>query len=216
MILYHCNFGFPLVSENSQLKMESNNTEGRDENSATGIDQWDKFQAPTAGYTEQVFMHDLKADSDGMVNVELENPDLGLSVRLAYKKSQLPTLYQWKIYRPRRKKEPQIQRKKGNRRKANNPKRPPNNIRTARFATVAEQRLPGVSVGANSPVPRRNPTRECRAKYLVRTRIVKKRFVVKIREFAAYHGGNARHTKSQRSTTNLHLRIQYICLKVLG
>ncbi len=99
MILYHCNFGFPLVSENSHLKLESNNTEGRDENSAAGIDQWDRFQAPTAGYTEQVFMHDLKADSDGMVNVELENPDLGLSVRLAYKKSQLPTLYQWKMMR---------------------------------------------------------------------------------------------------------------------
>lgn len=97
MILYHCNFGFPMVSENSQLKLESDKTEGRDENAEAGLAQWNKFQSPAAGYTEQVFIHDLKADSEGMVKIELENPDLGLSVRLIYKKSQLPTLYQWKM-----------------------------------------------------------------------------------------------------------------------
>lgn len=97
MILYHCNFGFPMVSENSLLKMESNRTEGLDGNAKAGLADSNKFQAPTAGYTEQVFMHDLIADSEGRVKVEIENPDLGLSLQLAYEKAQLPFLYQWKM-----------------------------------------------------------------------------------------------------------------------
>ena len=49
---------------------------------------------------DQTLMADeIHLIQDGMVNVELENIDLGISVRLAYKKSQLPTLYQWKMMR---------------------------------------------------------------------------------------------------------------------
>ena len=97
MILYHCNFGFPVISEHSLIKLDSEKTEGRDENAEAGIADWNKFQSPTAGYSEQVFQHDLITDSEGRVKIEIENPDLGLSVQLSYDKAQLPYLYQWKM-----------------------------------------------------------------------------------------------------------------------
>jgi hypothetical protein len=97
MILYHCNFGFPMISENSRIKLESNKTEALDTNAEAGLADWNIFQPPTAGYSEQVFMHDLKEDSEGKVKIEIENPDLGVSMQLSYEKAQLPFLYQWKM-----------------------------------------------------------------------------------------------------------------------
>ena len=99
MILYHCNFGFPMVSENSEIKLKSNKTEALDESARVGLPDWNIFQSPIAGCNEQVFMHDLKEDSEGNVKIEIENKALGISFELAYKKAQLPYLYQWKMMR---------------------------------------------------------------------------------------------------------------------
>ncbi len=109
MMLYHFNLGFPLLSEKSELHLESEQTVARDAHAETGIAAWKNLQPPTAGYSEQVFRHVPQADSDGKVRVELRNPSLrtsssppqgdrgALGLRLTYDRSDLPYLFQWKM-----------------------------------------------------------------------------------------------------------------------
>lgn len=97
MILYHFNFGFPLVSAYSQLRLETEETIPRDEDAAAELAGWRNLHAPRAGYREQVFRHVPAADEDGLVAVEIENQRLGLGARLSYNRTQLPYLYQWKM-----------------------------------------------------------------------------------------------------------------------
>ncbi|MCO6451592.1 MAG: aldose 1-epimerase family protein [Caldilineales bacterium] len=96
MIMYHCNFGFPLLSESTRLRVEVDDTFPRDADAEAGRDQWTEFHAPTPGYREQVFRHAPKADADGVASAVIENSDLGLSVRLSWNRDNLPHLVQWK------------------------------------------------------------------------------------------------------------------------
>lgn len=113
MILYHCNFGFPLLSPHSYVQMSKTATTPRDETAAAGVGQALEFAEPTAGYAEQVFYHETAADSDGWVRVVLANPQFHvpavsdgagekaqprpLALQLSYRKDQLPHFTQWKM-----------------------------------------------------------------------------------------------------------------------
>src|SRR5690606_34032290 len=54
MLLYHFNLGFPLVREGAKL-CTSSQTYARDAAARAGLDTWNTYDAPTAGYAEQVF-----------------------------------------------------------------------------------------------------------------------------------------------------------------
>jgi len=97
MLLYHCNLGFPLVSEDSQLRLEVEETVARDADAEAGLAEWKRLQPPTAGYREQVFRHVPAADADGRVRIEVENPRLGIGLRLTYNRAELPYLVHWKM-----------------------------------------------------------------------------------------------------------------------
>ena len=97
MILYHFNLGFPLLSEDSRLHLEAQETFPRNRDAESGLSEWRNLQTPTAGYAEQVFRHELAADDEGKVHVELENPVLGIGLRWTYDKDSLPHLFQWKM-----------------------------------------------------------------------------------------------------------------------
>lgn len=97
MILYHFNLGFPLVSEHSHLKLTSQETLPRDEEALVGLAQWDRFQPPTPGYREQVFIHRPIPDPSGKTTVEFHNPGLGVCVRWQYPAASLPYLMEWKM-----------------------------------------------------------------------------------------------------------------------
>ena len=97
MILYHFNFGFPLIGAHSRLHLEVEQTIPRDDDAAAGLSAWQDFQPPVAEFREQVFRHVPTADENGNVRVEVVNPDLGLGMRLTYDRSGLPHLFQWKM-----------------------------------------------------------------------------------------------------------------------
>lgn len=97
MILYHFNLGFPLVSPMARLHIEAERTEPRDAVAARGLERWSEFQPPTPNYQEQVFHHVPRADTNGRVQVELENRSLGLGLRWTYDRSALPHLFEWKM-----------------------------------------------------------------------------------------------------------------------
>lgn len=116
MIVYHFNFGFPLVDESARLVIPSTSVQPRDEAAARGVDRWNLLEPPQPGMAEQVFYHRLSAGADGFAHVVLANPKLapgmgmaglaaqewpeaarGIGVRLSYDTSTLPILVQWKL-----------------------------------------------------------------------------------------------------------------------
>ncbi|MEO8411772.1 MAG: DUF4432 family protein [Propionivibrio sp.] len=99
MVLYHSNFGWPLVAEGATLISPAETVEPRDEPAARGIGEWSSFAAPQAGYAEQVFFHRLKPAPAGgaWVAARIENPGLGVGVELAFDSHTLNRLTQWKL-----------------------------------------------------------------------------------------------------------------------
>jgi hypothetical protein len=97
MLLYHFNLGFPLVSEHSRLRLQAASSLARDADARAGLAEWDRFQPPTPGYREQVFIHRPIPDQDNAAVVELVNPQLGIGLRWTYDATHLPYLFEWKM-----------------------------------------------------------------------------------------------------------------------
>ncbi|RYF02582.1 MAG: DUF4432 family protein, partial [Deltaproteobacteria bacterium] len=92
MILYHCNLGWPLVSEHSVLEVSASATAP---NSPEALrEPHAALTAPKAGYQERVYLHTLKA---GRAEVRLSNPDQDLDMRMGFDTGSLPGLCQWKM-----------------------------------------------------------------------------------------------------------------------
>lgn len=96
MLLYHMNFGWPLVNENSFLSAPDHTVTPQGEVAAAGLNEWEKMQLPTAGFAEQVFYHDLPSDENGMSKISLINPDEKIKLTVGCRKTELPNLVQWK------------------------------------------------------------------------------------------------------------------------
>lgn len=96
MLLYHFNFGYPLICEKTKLYTSKNTIQARDDIALSGIDRYNEFQAPTPNYKEQVFYHtfDDKIAYACLFNEKLS--DNGLGAYLKYDTSQLPYLIEWK------------------------------------------------------------------------------------------------------------------------
>jgi hypothetical protein len=99
MVLYHLNFGYPLLTEHSKIYCSSSMVEPTDEYSAQSKDKWDVFEAPSQAIEERVYFHTMEPDSAGMVTVVLVSddtkPDFGISLR--YDQKTLPEFTQWKM-----------------------------------------------------------------------------------------------------------------------
>ena len=94
MFLYHCNAGFPVLDESSELLVPSRRT-------STGygvpVAGYDIMSAPVRDATEACFEHDLVAEPAGTVPVALVNRALGLGVYQVFRLSQLPFHTVWRM-----------------------------------------------------------------------------------------------------------------------
>lgn len=97
MMLYHCNFGWPLVSPAAQLLVRETEVRPRDSDAAAGLGKERGFESPRAEYREQVFYHDLIADSHGFGTAALVNEQLGLGAYVRARHAELPYFTQWKM-----------------------------------------------------------------------------------------------------------------------
>ncbi|GAA0181308.1 aldose 1-epimerase family protein [Clostridium sediminicola] len=99
MMLYHCNFGYPFISEDTKLITNNNSIVPRNEHSQRGLDECKVFDEPIHNYMEEVFYHDILADENGDAKAVLFNPTLGekgLGAYVKYNKEHLPNLIEWK------------------------------------------------------------------------------------------------------------------------
>jgi len=99
MVLYHCNFGYPLLDKKSEILLPSKSSKPRDEAATRG--HWNKFDDPKSGFAEQVFFHDLKPNKGKNVELALINTACnngqGLGIYMRYPKAQLPNFTEWKM-----------------------------------------------------------------------------------------------------------------------
>jgi hypothetical protein len=88
-LLYHCNFGYPLVSEKAHLELpENRRTSPRTPFAATGIGRETTFDKPTPGEEERVFFHE-----DMERRVALVNESIRMSMTWS---DTLPILAHWR------------------------------------------------------------------------------------------------------------------------
>ena len=96
MLLYHFNFGFPLVEAGTRLLLPTRSVTGREEVSDRHKEEWDRMDPPKPGEPEYVFFHTLGADDQGWSCVAVFNERLGLGVALEFDQKSLPWFMEWK------------------------------------------------------------------------------------------------------------------------
>lgn len=99
-ILYHMNFGYPLLSEDAELIIDPAQTLPRDTAAGTGLKEFKQFIKPMAGYQEQVFYHTMQASANGEAMATLQNKKLGIAITIKFNVARLPYLTQWKMMGP--------------------------------------------------------------------------------------------------------------------
>lgn len=106
MMLYHVNFGFPLLGPTARVVGPIRKTTARDEEARKdrGVEEALIFPEPIQGYEEKVFFHALASDEGGNTFIALLNRDIGdgtpLGMILRFNTKELPELTEWKM--PRR------------------------------------------------------------------------------------------------------------------
>lgn len=100
MLLYHFNFGWPLVDEGTDIiwRGEWKPREGTINKIFTEGNNYKKCPSPLqdhSGTGEEVAMIDMASDANGWCTCGLHNSKLGLALSLRFKKEQLPWMINW-------------------------------------------------------------------------------------------------------------------------
>jgi len=101
MLLYHCNFGWPLADEGTTIVWKGD-WQSRDGNPNNAIFSKEKdfhtCPAPMddhSGAGEEAAFIDIAADDNGQCSCGLHNAQLGIAVSVRFSKKQLPWLTNW-------------------------------------------------------------------------------------------------------------------------
>jgi hypothetical protein len=118
MILYHFNFGFPLMSESTVIQWpDADVTERDSEGAQPSTTEFCRWQEPNSSLTEKVYYHSLKQNPNNFARVSIYNPSFpaagkitnetnggapfgaedGVTVELSWDAAVLPKLVQWKM-----------------------------------------------------------------------------------------------------------------------
>ena len=93
MQIYHCNFGYPLLSEKAKLTLpEARETIPRTAFAKTGLGRECEFDAPIDSEEERVFFQKMRRE----FWAQLDNPELGVGMRISWSGDTLPILSQWR------------------------------------------------------------------------------------------------------------------------
>lgn len=96
MLLYHFNIGHPIVDAGSRLLAHSKMVEPRDSDARAQPEPYDSYVAPTPGYKDIVYYHDLEPQ-DGELTAAIVNDRVGFGIYLKFSKDELDCFTQWKF-----------------------------------------------------------------------------------------------------------------------
>lgn len=93
MLLYHFNVGYPLLDEETELYIDSEEAVPRDAEARKGVREWHKIEKPQPVYKEKCFYH--KLTGIGKAGVFHKGNRAGFLMR--YNTDDLPYFTQWKM-----------------------------------------------------------------------------------------------------------------------
>ena len=93
-ILYHMNMGYPLLDEDSEIKIPAQTVTARDEHAQTDIENWMHMQKPTSGYQEMCYYHKF-ADKNGYASIY--QPKLHMGLEMLFDAESLDGFVEWKM-----------------------------------------------------------------------------------------------------------------------
>lgn len=97
-ILYHINFGPPLLEEGSRVYAAIEQLAPYDEHSAKSSHEWDLCGKPTPGFVQQCYLLRPLVDSQGVVTILLSDPTGDFAVQITFDTLQLPCWTIWKNF----------------------------------------------------------------------------------------------------------------------
>ncbi len=96
MVLYHCNMGYPLLSENSIVKIPNNGVVARNEHADKFMETALDMEKPQTAYEECCYYYNV-AENNKTANVGIWGGDINKGVTLSYNKESLPCFTEWKM-----------------------------------------------------------------------------------------------------------------------
>jgi len=95
MMIYHINFGFPIVGKDTVFYAPKANVSPRDADAKAGLSNYDRFENPYNA-KEQMFFHDFENKTSD-ITACLFNEKLKLGVYVTYDPTQLNYFGEWKM-----------------------------------------------------------------------------------------------------------------------
>ncbi len=95
-ILYHSNYGSPLMEEGAKFFGPARQVTPINEHAAQDVSDYHVYRAPQAGFAEQVYCLRLWADENDRTMVMLRNTAADMAVSMAFSNKELPFFTLWK------------------------------------------------------------------------------------------------------------------------
>ena len=96
MLIYHINFGYPLLDAGARMYSSARKVEPRDEIAKSHLADYTKMDAPEMNRPEECFFH---TGHDGQGFAMVHNEALGVAAIVRFDASTLPLLCEWKCIR---------------------------------------------------------------------------------------------------------------------
>ena len=95
-ILYHCNYGRPILEEGASFLAPIKRVAPRDKVAMEDIDSFNVFGPPERGFVEHVYFMELLSDDKGFTEAMLVNKSLDKAVSHIFSVRELPFFTLWK------------------------------------------------------------------------------------------------------------------------
>ena len=95
-MLYHINFGMPLLGGASKVVAPFERLVPRSAHAASSLKTWDTYGPPNPGSSEQVYFLGMNGDEQGQTSVLLKNAESSKGVSVQYNVRELPCFSLWK------------------------------------------------------------------------------------------------------------------------
>lgn len=96
MIMYHCNMGYPLLSENSIIKIPNTQVTARNEHSSEHLENALNAEKPQFDFEEQCFYYDV-TEKNGKAHAGIFGKDINKGVVFEFDKKEMPYFTEWKM-----------------------------------------------------------------------------------------------------------------------
>lgn len=92
-VLYHMNMGYPLLDEDSIVKVNSDSVSPRDEEAAKHMDSWNVMEKPQLQFQERCYYHSI----NGKGVASIFQPKIGFGLAIEFDSDNLDCLTEWKM-----------------------------------------------------------------------------------------------------------------------